>query len=201
MRGIGFERVDRSYLYKRKVGVQDIEAFIEFNPYYRPINNVACDFGVSSKKAIDFANRCINKYGGPAYSYNWRPARFNARCQLGSFFNWGPRWSLKINELGMDGLVEKAIFDINRLLRNETAEIRDLASLYRLLLADEPWLPWLFCNGAIRAAECLSIGKTLGLDPRATLDVLSQHTADIKRGLGPSVDPRTYVDHVLSELA
>jgi hypothetical protein len=191
---IGFVKVDK-ILFRAARGERTIEHFIELNLFGSPVNNVACDYGLRSLLALEFALSSLKLYGGEVYNrLGWKLPVFNVRCQVGRSCNWSPRSSLRISDYGIKALVEKAVTDIGAVITPGAGGVVSLESYCDTLIADGGLFPWITCNAAMRAAEYIFVSRQLGKPEQAVASALQRYTEiDIKSGLDRGVDPNEFI--------
>ncbi|WP_434712895.1 hypothetical protein NMA58_07890 [Rhizobium sp. YTUHZ045] len=199
MAQIGFIKVSK-FLYCRS-NDGETESFVEWNLFGRPVNNLACDFGLRNIAAFSFAEKCLKHYGGRNSRVE---GRFNERCQLGQYYSWGERSSLRLSDHGgnLELVLEKAQADIHRFDRELGGFLISKDKLCDLLISDYKWMPWDWCNGAARAAEYAYLASSIGgTSPGVIRAALRPYeNVNIRSGLDRSVEVREYLDNVFRDL-
>ncbi len=195
---LGYNKVQK-LLYRSKDYGPAVEHFLEFELWGGPLHYVSCDFGIANKDALRFATECLSLYGGAIYRRLPVTAPvFNARCQVGRFCEWGRRDSLGISELGANEVSGRALKDIEDIILLKAGPISTLEAFASQILADEPWMPWLTSNGAMRAAEYIYAARQVGISRSAIASNLEPFSSSVKRGLDRETDASIFLEQSLS---
>lgn len=202
MESLDFVKV--SGLLYRRPGIGGVESLVEWNLFGKPINNIACDFGLRNPQALAFAEECLILYGGPVYGHR-KPETFsfNARCQVGMHCSWSPRSSLRLSDYGdrLEPLIERAAADIGMLIRKRAAAITSLEQFCDLLIRNDDWMPWDHSHGALRAAEYAYLASRLGIKPETILRNLEPYArVNIRSGVSRTIDAGIYLQNIMRHL-
>lgn len=196
---LGYKKVQK-LLYRSNHHGPAVERFLEFDLWGGPLNYVSCDFGFANKEAIRFAAECLSLYGGEIYCRLPLTApAFNTRCQVGRFCEWGRRDALGISELGAHKVSDRALSDIEDIILPKADPVSTLEAFANQILADEPWMPWIASNGAMRAAEYIYSARQIGISRAAIASHLEPVvSSSVKRGLGRDVNAYAFLEQSLS---
>jgi hypothetical protein len=140
---------------------RDIDHYLFFSTYGAPKRFLAADFGLRNPAAEDFAMTAIASYGGELYRHLKRslPVDCTMQFSLGRLVGWPSRSSLDMDAFEGKALFDRVRDDIRKHLFPVVKPITGPAELLAILLADTAPFEWVYTNGAIRAAEIVSLGR------------------------------------------
>ncbi|OHV22591.1 hypothetical protein EOS93_31050 [Rhizobium sp. RMa-01] len=202
MADIDFMKIS-DLLYGRK-GDGEIQTLVEWNLFGKPINNFACDFGLRNSDALKFSEECLKLYSGAFFGSEIQANRpFNVRCQLGQYYSWGVRSSLRLSDYNHDLLLvlDKTQSDIQRFIGEKAGSVSTIEEYCDLLIGNPDWMPWDWSHGAARAAEYVFVASKIGISPSDMRGNLAQYeNVNIKSGLNRSVNVHEYLEKVIRHL-
>jgi hypothetical protein len=192
-----FERVKPNlFLLRLNVGMT---LFVDLNIFGNPKNNVGCDVGLKNDLSFSFAIDALKLHGGEVYRQStWKPDAFNTRCQVGRVCEWRPRMSLRISDYGRSGLLTKLGEDLELHILPNVTRYNDSARYLTLLGEDNRLFPWDTCNGAMRAAELIFLGRESGKTQSELSYILSNYEDNIRSGLGRDTRDSDFIGAVSS---
>lgn len=195
---LGFRRKSK-LLYTLQCDEPGVEKYLEFRITGGAFPAILCDFGLGNAEALGFAVECLKAYGGAVYTnFQWPVPDYNVHCQIGRFCRWGILQSLDTGEMGLECAVETIVAALTNEILPRANTITDLPKLCSLFISDHDWMPWLTCNGAMRAAECVYLMRGLGHTQAEILQSLEHYILRyIKRGIWRDADVRTFVGQIV----
>jgi hypothetical protein len=186
-------------VYKATWGSPDVEHFLFLGGTPRGINAA---FGIRNPAAEAFAQQSIVKYGGEMFGRIEHDEQSSCTMRFG-FAVCDPFWARSVR-----GLFDPALGPtLQRLLREfilpAVGHVTTIDGLIDLLLADQRPCLWSFTNGAIRAAQIISLAGHCGHPAARISAALEARGGFIARGFLNSAPmrkaPAEYVRRVLGD--
>jgi len=197
---LGYKRMKR-FTYRALWSTSGVEHFLYLEFYGTPKHLLTAGFGFRNLSAELFSLRSIRSYGGELY----RLIRHDERFDCAMNFSFGRlrspvrRWSLNTPDFSGSGLAERLKSEIEDVLLPRIQSIRGLSEFHALLLSDVEPFPWVACNGAIRAAQVVAIGRQIGMKATKIRAALRPREQWIRVGLHTACDPEYYIEKVLDD--
>jgi hypothetical protein len=194
----GYKEIKKN-IFESKIKIESISWFIELNFFGYKSARLACDFGISSRNATNFANVCLKLYGGPIYTrLPWPSRYFNICCQVGRVCEWGPRDALQLEDYDPKDAVSKLVGDLENKILPHAKKVNDLQSLSQLAISDPEWARWIYCNCAMRAAEYVFLSKYLGKPKSDILTDLEPYIKDIRTGIDRDISVEAFLGNIVN---
>jgi hypothetical protein len=187
--------------YRHEASNENVEHFLYVERFGAGRSQLTMDFGFRNSVAQDFAAATIERYGHALYS---KFMNYNRRTDCLIRFPFWRFFAMTRNGWAMvprDAFIVDFEGSLNKYMIPFVESVGTLPELFLRLAADEEPCPWFAGNAAIRASELCSIAKMLDMNGKEVRDILLEKLEFISAGLGQSIDPTIYVDHIIEEAA
>lgn len=198
MEDLKYVRVKR-LVYRASWSTAEVEHFLYFQNWGNLKEFLAADFGFRNVGAENFGIECVRTYGGELYRILEHDPHTDCtmRFCLGKLTEWGPRSSLRIQEMPMTSLAEKIGLDVRERLVPIIHNVTSAGTLLSLLVEDVEPCPWYRVNGAIRAAQIVYLARRLGIGVDEIAEMLRPYEKILATSLPNGVKPGSYVDAIV----
>jgi hypothetical protein len=198
----GYKRMKR-FTYRALWSKPEVEHFLYLEFHGTPKHLLTARFGFRNLPAELFSLRSIRSYGGELYRLVRQ--RHDERFDCAMNFSFGRlrspvrRWSLNTPDFSGSELAARVKSEIEDLLLPRIQGVREPSVFHALLLSDVEPFPWVACNGAIRAAQVVAIGRQLGMEATQIRAELRPRERWIRVGLHKGCEPEYYIERVLED--
>lgn len=197
---VGYERV-QPLTYMARSPSLEVEHFIYFVPFSSAGQNLTIEYGLRNPQAEEFSFSCMRRYGG-----RWAERlEYDSRCDSSTRFDFSAlnpmseSTPLLLPKLLTDTSVEFVVGRIIQDLLPFARGIASLSALYATLVDDDARASWsLTTNGAMRAAQAVSIGRRLNFDPITLVSDLEPRTRWIEAVL-QSGRPTSFLNAIIAD--
>lgn len=197
---LGYERMKR-FTYRGLWSIPEVEHFLYLELYGVPKHFLTARFGFRNLAAELFSLRSIRAYGGDVYRLMKHDERFDCvmNFSFGRLRSPVTRWSLHTPDFSGSELAAEIRSEIANLLLPTIRDVRGLSEFHALLLSDVEPFPWVACNGAMRAAQIISIGRQIGMEAAQIHAALRPNMKWIQVGLEKDCNAESYIKKVLQD--
>jgi hypothetical protein len=195
----GYDQLD-ARIYKASWSTVGVEHFIYFSQYEKHGRIFSGDFGIRNPIAEAFSVRSIRTYGGDLFRI-WDHVVETSCAMRFSFGRLEPgSWPIAVSSISTSQLPQHLRQFIQDRLHPAVGHITTAECLLALLIEDQPFCPWVACNGAIRAAQIVALAGKLGRDANEIQGALECHKSQIANGLSKGAemrsDPMSFVTRI-----
>lgn len=197
---LGYKRM-RRFTYKALWSTPEVEHFLYLQLYGTPNNVLTAGFGFRNLPAELFSFRSIRTYGGDLGCLIRHDQRFDCFMNFGFGRLKSPanRWSLYTPDFSDSMLAEKVRSVTEDLLLPKIQQVGRLSEFFALLITDVEPFPWVACNGAIRAAQVVAVGRQIGMEATEIHAALQPREKWIRVGSSGADEAGSYVNKLVDD--
>ena len=202
MENIGYERV-ASLAFKARWSPKDVQHFVYFLEQRKERHILNGSFGMRNEEAEKFGVLSIRNYGGEIFKI-WEHNETidcSMRADLGRLSR--RHWPLPLMDVAPHLSARQLRDYFTNWLIPEARQIATADQFMALLVDDRPLLPWVTCNGALRAAQIVALGCLSGANKAEIECLLKDRHVRIANGLSKTShfrsSPSAFIRQLLND--
>jgi hypothetical protein len=184
----GYQRV-RKFIYKATWSSPDVEHFLYLDKVHGRKMMFTARYGIRNPRSDAFAVHCIRKYGNELLRTMLRyDAEVNCMMNFEFWIFSGEVTPWMIDLENSTLAAETLQCAIKEHLIPLIGNVTTLKSLRDFLLQDIRKVGWTYVNGALRAAQVVSVSRQVGIERAKIVNSLQPYLKPIEHGLGKGAE-------------